>query len=74
MNMYEQGRQEAEETIQEYGVYVGTVLIEQTVSRMNHVRHGNMPEDEQEYTRGLWHRMQELTEGKTAEEYNNGEE
>lgn len=66
MNMYEQGRQEAEETIQEYGIYIGTVLIEQTVSRMSHNR---MTEDEQEYTRGLWHRMQELTEGKTAEDY-----
>jgi hypothetical protein len=66
MDAYTQGRQEAEQTITEYGIGLGTFLIEQTVSSMNHNR---MTEDEREYKRGLWHRMQELTEGKTAKDY-----
>lgn len=66
MNMYDQGRKEAEDTMTEYGIGLGTFLIEQTASSMNH---NKTTEDEREYKRGLWHRMQELTEGKTAEDY-----
>jgi len=69
MNMYEQGRKEAEQTITDYGMEIGTFLIEQALTRMNN----NKTEDDHEYTRGLYHRMQELTEGKTAEDYNKPE-
>ena len=65
MDAYTQGRQEAEQTITEYGIGIGSFLIEQALTRIGN----NKTEDDHEYTRGLYHRMIEITEGKTSEDY-----